>query len=77
LCTTSWNRAWQVEIADVVKVEGFAPLAAKTDKIDAWVLAMLSRRDVVPEIWLPRGRGARGSGSGPAGGCTWCGTAPR
>src|SRR3954471_12453321 len=44
---------WQVEIADAVKVRGLAPLAAKTDKIDAWVLAELSRRDLVPAIWLP------------------------
>jgi transposase len=42
-----------VEIADAVKVKGFAPLACKTDKIDAWVLAELSRRDLVPAIWLP------------------------
>src|SRR3954451_22523635 len=46
-------RGWDVEIADAVKVKGFAPLACKTDKIDAWVLAELSRRDLVPAIWLP------------------------
>src|SRR3954465_5104926 len=28
-------RGWTVEIADAVKVKGFAPLACKTDKIDA------------------------------------------
>jgi hypothetical protein len=28
-------------------------LARKTDRIDAWVLAELCRRDLVPEIWLP------------------------
>src|SRR3954451_21276267 len=44
---------WTVEIADAVKVKGFGPLAVKTDKIDAWVLAELSRRDLVPAIWLP------------------------
>ena len=44
---------WQVEIADSQKVKGLAPLACKTDKIDAWVLAELSRRDLVPAIWLP------------------------
>src|SRR3954462_2222156 len=44
---------WTVEIADAVKVKGFAPLACKTDKSDAWVLAELSRRDLVPAIWLP------------------------
>jgi transposase len=44
---------WQVAIADAQKVKGLAPLACKTDRIDAWVLAELSRRDLVPEIWLP------------------------
>jgi transposase len=44
---------WQVEIADAAKVRGLAPLACKTDRIDAWVLAELSRRDLVPAIWLP------------------------
>src|SRR5215216_1381543 len=27
---------WQVEIADAQKVKGLAPLACKTDRIDAW-----------------------------------------
>jgi transposase len=44
---------WDVEIADALKVKGLAPLAAKTDKIDARVLAELARRDLVPAIWLP------------------------
>src|SRR5213078_1961764 len=44
---------WDVEIADAVKVKGLAPLACKTDRIDAWVLAELARRDLVPAIWLP------------------------
>jgi transposase len=44
---------WQVEIADAQKVKGLAPLACKTDWIDAWVLAELARRDLVPAIWLP------------------------
>lgn len=44
---------WEVAIADAVKVKGLAPLACKTDKIDAWVLAELSRRDLIPAIWLP------------------------
>jgi transposase len=43
---------WDVQIADAVKVKGLAPLACKTDRIDAWVLAELSRRDLVPAIWL-------------------------
>jgi transposase len=44
---------WQVEIADAQKVKGLAPLACKTDRIDAWVLAELARRELVPAIWLP------------------------
>jgi transposase len=32
-------QGWQVEIADAQKVKGLAPLACKTDRIDAWVLA--------------------------------------
>jgi hypothetical protein len=44
---------WQVEIADAQKMKGLAPLACKTDRIDAWVLAELSRRQLVPAIWLP------------------------
>jgi transposase len=44
---------WDVEIADAIKAKGLAPLACKTDRIDAWVLAELSRRDLVPAIWLP------------------------
>ena len=67
---------WAVQIADAVKVKGFAPLACKTDRIDAWVLAELSRRDLVPAIWLPTPASAP-SGNEPAGGCTWCGIAPR
>ena len=30
---------WDIEIADAAKVKGLAPLACKTDRIDAWVLA--------------------------------------
>ena len=44
---------WDVEIADAQRVKGLAPLACKTDRIDAWVLAELSRRELVPAIWLP------------------------
>ncbi len=44
---------WEVLIADAQKVKGLAPLACKTDKIDARVLAVLSERDLVPAIWLP------------------------
>jgi transposase len=44
---------WEIEVADAQKVKGLAPLACKTDRIDAWVLAELSRIDLVPAIWLP------------------------
>lgn len=44
---------WEVEVADAQKVKGLAPLACKIDRIDAWVLAALSRRHLVPAIWLP------------------------
>jgi transposase len=44
---------WEVLIADAQRVKGLAPLACKTDRIDARVLARLSCRDLVPAIWLP------------------------
>src|SRR5919204_1384001 len=44
---------WDVAIADAQRVKGLGPLACKTDRIDAWVLAELSRRDLVPAVWLP------------------------
>jgi transposase len=44
---------FEIEVADAVKVKGLAPLACKTDRIDAWVLAELARRELVPSIWLP------------------------
>ena len=44
---------WEVLIADAQKVKGLAPLAVKTDRIDARVLAVLSQRDLVQAIWLP------------------------
>jgi transposase len=44
---------WEVLIADAQRVKGLAPLACKTDRIDAQVLAVLSHRDLVPVIWLP------------------------
>jgi transposase len=55
------RHGWEVEIADAQKVKGLAPLAVKTDRIDARVLAVLSQRDLVPAIWLPdpRVRGER------------------
>jgi transposase len=59
---------WQVAIADAQKVKGLAPLACKTDRIDAWVLprAVPSRpgpRDLAAH---PRGAGRTGTGPVPA-----------
>ena len=43
---------WRVQIAHARKVGDVAPLACKTDKVDARVLAELARRDRVPELWV-------------------------
>jgi transposase len=47
------GHGWDVLVADAQRVKGLAPLACKTDKVDARVLAELSVRDLVPAIWLP------------------------
>lgn len=44
---------WHVEVADARKVKALAPLTAKTDKVDARLLAELARRDLVPALWIP------------------------
>lgn len=44
---------WRVAIADALAVKGIGRVAAKTDKIDARVLADLSLRDLVPAVWIP------------------------
>ena len=44
---------WRVQIAHARKVRDIAPLACKTDNVDARVLAELCRRDLVPELWIP------------------------
>ncbi|MBV9536714.1 MAG: IS110 family transposase [Solirubrobacterales bacterium] len=44
---------WQFQIADARKVKAIAPLACKTDRVDARVLAQLAYRDLVPEVWVP------------------------
>src|SRR5436305_3568945 len=66
---------WQVEIADAQKVKGLAPLACKTDRIDAWCWPS-SRGG----IWCRRSgcptRSYAPSANGRAGGCTWCATVP-
>jgi transposase len=44
---------WRFAVADARKVKAIAPLACKTDKVDARVLAALAVRDLVPELWVP------------------------
>src|SRR3954470_14948199 len=44
---------WQVQVAHARKVPDVAPLACKTDKVHARVLAELCRRDLVPALWVP------------------------
>jgi len=44
---------WEVQLAHARKVRDIAPLACKTDKVDARVLAELRRRDLVPALWAP------------------------
>jgi transposase len=44
---------WDVRIADPQRTKALAPLACKTDRIDARVLCELAVRDLVPEVWLP------------------------
>ena len=65
---------WDVQIADAQKVKGLAPLACKTDKIDAWVLAELPSATWCRRSGCPTRRCVR-SASGPAFGCTWSSTA--
>jgi transposase len=43
---------WSMTVAHARKVRDIAPLACKTDKVDARVLAELCRRDLVPEVWV-------------------------
>ncbi len=47
------SAGWQMKVAHARKVRDVAPLACKTDKVDARVLAELCRRDLVPELWVP------------------------
>jgi transposase len=44
---------WDIRLADARKVKAIAPLACKTDRVDARVLADLVRRDLVPEVRVP------------------------
>src|SRR5438034_2608380 len=65
---------WEVLIADAQKVKGLAPLACKTDRVDARVLAVLSQRDLVRRSGCPT-PGFAASASRRASGCTWSSTA--
>ena len=47
------SAGWQVDVADARRVKAVAPLACKTDRVDARVLAELCRRDLVPALWIP------------------------
>jgi hypothetical protein len=67
---------WQVEIADALKVKGLAPPACKTTRSTpgCWPsspAATSCRRSGCPPRQCAR------NANGPAGGCTWCVTAPR
>lgn len=44
---------WSVAMADARVVRSLASPVAKTDRSDARLLAWLSQRDLVPEVWLP------------------------
>ena len=68
---------WEVLVADAQKVKGLAPLACKTDTIDARVLAELSWRDLVPAIWLPDPSIRRERELARYTGCIWSATARR
>jgi len=50
---------WDVALADAQKVKGLAPLTAKTDRIDALVLAELARRDLTAGHLATDPRGTR------------------
>ena len=43
---------WEIGIADARKVKAIAPLAWRTDRVDARVLAELVRRDSVQAVWV-------------------------
>ncbi len=43
---------WEVKIADARKVATVAPLALKTDKVDARVLSALEQKDLTPKLWI-------------------------
>ena len=44
---------WRVQVAHARKVRDVAPLACKSDTVDARVLSELCRRELVCELWVP------------------------
>ena len=66
---------WEVEIADAVKMKGLAPLACKTDRIDARVLAELPAASSCRRSGFPTRRCAQNE-SELASGSTSSATAP-
>ena len=44
---------WEIQVAEPRRVKALAPLACKTDRVDARVLAELDPRDLVPVVWVP------------------------
>ncbi len=47
------STGWSVEAAHARKVRDVAPLACKTDKVDAGSSPSSRRRDLVPALWVP------------------------
>ena len=68
---------WEVLVADAQKVKGLAPLACKTDKIDARVLAELSLARSGAGDLAARPERSAASASWRASGCIWSVTARR
>jgi transposase len=66
-----------VLICDAERAKGLAPLACKTDELDAHVLAELARRELVPGGSGSPAPAPGRTASAPASGCSWCAGAPR
>lgn len=48
------SAGWQVEVADARRVKAVAPLACKTDRVDARVLAKVGRKELAARHVQPR-----------------------
>ena len=70
------SAGWEVQIAHARKVRDVAPLACKTDKVDARVLASCAAVSWCPSCGCRRWRTAS-CASGCVGGCTWSACARR